>query len=202
MVNLTVLVLKFNEISSTDLLIRLLTRSYVSGFKEIKGDNRFDNCNFCHDPFNFQISAFVRPISRVDDTQARLPSSVRSDFKRVDQRGAESVENVAHIRERFGFQASHDYRYRLAQFGARLPRAHSVLHYRYNIIQSDVKLIIDFLPPTSKRYHADASRLLPRFPDCEVEAFIVSRAISNREHVREKCDLKIDDCFCATLSGY
>ena len=39
MVNLTVLVLKFNdEISSTDLLIRLLTRSYVSGFKEIKGE--------------------------------------------------------------------------------------------------------------------------------------------------------------------
>lgn len=76
-----------------------------------------------------KISASAGPIPRVDDTQARLPGSVRSDSKRVDQRGAESVEDVARVREGFGFQASHDHRYRLAQFGPGLPRAHGVLHY-------------------------------------------------------------------------
>ena len=158
-------------------ILQILIRCYVSSFKEIKGDIRFDNCNFCHDPFDFQISASAGPIPRVDDTQARLPSPVRSDSKRVDERSAESVEDVAHIRERFGFQASHHHRRRLAQFSARLPRAHRVLHYRYNVIQSDVKLIIDFLPPTSKRYRADASTACYAFRDCEAEASVVPRAI-------------------------
>lgn len=148
-----------------------------------------------------QISASAGPIPRVDDTQARLPSSVRSDSKRVDQRSAESVEDVAHIRERFGLQASHDHRYRLAQFGARLPRAHGVLHYRYNMIQSDVKLIIDFPPPTSKRYHADASRLLP-FRDCEAKASIVPRAIFRTDRTRTREIRFKNRRLLLRLSGY
>lgn len=147
-----------------------------------------------------QISASVGPISRVDDTQARLSSSIRPNSKRIDQCSSESVEDIAYISERFGFQTSHDHWHSLAQFSACMPWAHSVLYYRYNMIQNDVKVIIDFLLPTSRQYRAGASRLL-HFVICE-GFHCASSNLKSSTTMLEKFDLKIDDCFYATLPSY
>lgn len=97
---------------------------------------------------NFQIFAFARSIPSVDHFETRLSSPIGSDSECIGERFLEGAENFAHIGERFRFEATHDRGHRLAQFGPRLPGTHRLLHYRYNIIQSDVKVIIDFLPPT------------------------------------------------------
>lgn len=129
----------------------------------LKNYHRFPDENYFHHKsfqFFFQILASAWPISRVDNTQTRLSSLVRPDFNCLNECSAKSVENAAHIGERFWFQTSHDHRHSLAQFGTRLSGAHSVLHYRYNMIQSDVKVIIDFFPPTSGQYRADGYYVL------------------------------------------